>query len=142
MSSRGIRNNNPGNIRVGSDWRGLAMSVEMTPQQQEEREFCVFCSPVYGIRALTKLLLTYYRKYNLDTVEEIISRYAPEADNNNTKAYIDHVAAEVGVNYDAILDLEDRDIMKLLVDAIIVHENGYNPYKAYTVEDGITLGYL
>lgn len=47
---RGIRNNNPGNIRRSSDpWQGLA-------KEQIDREFFKFKSSVYGIRALARLL--------------------------------------------------------------------------------------
>ena len=43
---RGIRNNNPGNIRRNGDpWQGLA-------KDQTDREFFTFQSAVYGIRAL------------------------------------------------------------------------------------------
>ena len=53
---RGVRNNNPGNIRVGDDWVGLAKSDEMTAWQAKEQEFCVFSEPKYGIRAMCKIL--------------------------------------------------------------------------------------
>ena len=46
---RGIRNNNPGNIRIGDDWKGLAKADEMTTWQAKEQDFCVFSDPKYGI---------------------------------------------------------------------------------------------
>ena len=53
---RGIRNNNPGNIRRNGDpWQGLA-------KEQNDREFFTFKSAVYGIRALARLLITYQDK--------------------------------------------------------------------------------
>lgn len=52
--ARGERNNNPGNIRHGSKWRGLSI-------EQADREFCQFVSPEYGIRAIYKLLQTYQK---------------------------------------------------------------------------------
>ena len=46
---RGIRNNNPGNIKKnGVDWDGLS-------EEQTDNTFFQFDDPVYGIRALTKI---------------------------------------------------------------------------------------
>ena len=45
MSVRGIRNNNPGNIRIGAPWQGLMARGDMTAIQRSEREFCVFETP-------------------------------------------------------------------------------------------------
>ena len=51
---RGIRNNNPGNIRHGANWQGL------NPNGRNiDSAFCVFESPVFGIRALAKVLINY-----------------------------------------------------------------------------------
>ena len=53
---RGIRNNNPGNIRHGANWLGL------NPNGRNiDSAFCVFTAPVYGIRALAKVLVNYKR---------------------------------------------------------------------------------
>lgn len=51
---RGIRNNNPGNIRWGSDWQGLISEEERT-----DKSFCQFQDPVYGLRAMVKIIFTY-----------------------------------------------------------------------------------
>ena len=83
---RGIRNNNPGNIRHGAKWQGLKEnSRDLDPA------FCVFKNPIYGIRALAKGLLNYKKLYGLNTVRSIISRYAPPNE-NQTLAYIQSVA--------------------------------------------------
>ena len=66
---RGIRNMNPGNIKLGTDWDGLA-------DEQSDPTFCVFKETVWGIRALMRILLVYrfsHKKYNVD---DIISRWA------------------------------------------------------------------
>lgn len=67
---RGIRNNNPGNIRWGSDWKGLKKDGK-----QQDPSFCIFKTPEYGIRALAKLLRNYKQLYGLNTPRKIISRY-------------------------------------------------------------------
>jgi hypothetical protein len=129
---RGIRNNNPGNVRKGKDrWTGLA-------PQQTDPDFCVFTSPEYGIRCLVKLLLTYQEKYGCDTVGKIISRWAPKSE-NDTGGYINHVAGSLGVRADQPLDLRDPTYMLAMLKAIILHENGQQPYSFETLKRGMEL---
>lgn len=88
---RGYRNNNPGNIRLtSSKWQGLCKT-------QKDGVFCQFVNLTYGYRAMLKLLDSYYLKHNCIDVRSIISRWAPEGDGNNTKAYIIYVASNCGV---------------------------------------------
>jgi len=138
MTARGIRNNNPGNIRIGESWHGEAEFGLMTAEQQEEKEFEVFAHATYGIRALAKLLKNYQKRYGDKTIAQIIGRYAP-SNENNTKAYARHVAFCVGVeNTDVEIDVTHRPTMESLVTAIITHECGSCPYS-YEIQDGITL---
>ena len=116
---RGIRNNNPGNIRLGAKWQGLS-------KEQPDASFCTFTEHKYGLRALMKLLLTYAHKYHLDSVREIISRWAPPNE-NDTNAYIRRVAQWIRVNPDSPLDLTERTAMTRLAQAIVMHENGQPP---------------
>ena len=44
-----------------------------------------------GIRALIKILHSYYFKHNIHTIAGILNRYAPECDHNNTLQYISYV---------------------------------------------------
>lgn len=88
MNTRGIRNNNPANIRRGCNWKGLI-------RQQKDKEFCQFVSMSWGIRALLITLRTYVKKHHLHTVREIITRWAPPSDGNNTEAYIKFVEKEI-----------------------------------------------
>ena len=86
--TRGIRNNNPLNIRrtATSQWKGLSVV-------QSDGEFCQFQTLEWGWRAAFRLLTrTYYQKYRLNTIRAIVSRWAPPLDNNNTGAYIANVA--------------------------------------------------
>ena len=72
---RGIRNNNPLNIiRTKTVWMGMA-------KEQRDKKFVTFEKMEYGWRAAFVLLTrTYYRKYHLDTIRKIITRWAPAAD--------------------------------------------------------------
>lgn len=126
---RGIRNNNPGNIRHGDSWVGLA-------PQQSDGSFCVFLSPEYGIRAMAKLLRTYQKRYNLNTVAALIRRWAPPVE-NNTAAYVRIVAKALGVGEEEWIDVTEK--LPLLIPAIIKHENGYNPYDPVVIERGIAM---
>ena len=133
IASRGIRNNNPGNIRHGDAWQGMA-------DEQTDSAFIQFITPEYGIRAMTKVLLTYSDVYGLDTVAEIISRWAPPKNKkgefeNNTDSYIRAVAASLGVHPQQRIDV--RANMPALVEAIIHHENGTQPYDTATLGRGI-----
>ena len=70
-ATRGLRNNNPGNIRKSATaWQGLSPT-------QTDASFFQFISPEYGIRALATILGTYMKNYGLVTVSDIISRWAP-----------------------------------------------------------------
>lgn len=114
MAARGIRNNNPGNIRHGDKWQGLSA-------EQTDSEFCVFSQPEYGIRALCRILRTYQRKYGLRDVHSIINRFAPPVE-NDTESYIKSVCLKLDVTPETLIDLEEKGIMLNLLKAIIRHE--------------------
>ena len=130
---RGIRNNNPGNIRWGDNWQGLKQDGK-----QQDPSFCVFTNAVYGIRALAKVLKNYQRLYGLNTPRKIISRYAPPNE-NQTQAYINSVAQQLGMTPDTEVDLTETGVLTVFIKAIIRHENGIQPYKDETILKGIEL---
>lgn len=128
---RGIRNNNPGNIRKGEKWQGLS-------EIQYDSSFCVFVSPEWGIRALCRILRNYQKKYGLNDVRSIINRFAPPIE-NDTDSYVYSVCKQIGVSeYDKI-KLSDNKIMLNLLKAIIKHENGIQPYSDEEILKGIKL---
>lgn len=130
---RGIRNNNPGNIRHGANWHGL------NPDGRKiDPAFCVFTDSIYGIRALAKVLVNYKKIHGLNTVRQIISRYAPPNENQTT-AYIQSVAKQLGVYPDTVIDIEERGILTVFIKAIIRMENGIQPYSDETIQQGIEL---
>ena len=94
MEPRGIRNNNPLNIRRSKDkWQGLRTL-------QEDREFFQFSEMKYGWRAAFVILCrTYYKKYGLKTISDIIYRWAPPKE-NNTAAYIRRVSDYISIGPD------------------------------------------
>lgn len=130
VAPRGIRNGNPGNIRKGEDWKGLA-------DLQTDPAFCVFISPVYGIRALAKIILTYRRKHGLRSVGAIISCWVPPNE-NDTPVYVAHVCQLVGAMADQELSIETSHVLRRLVRAIILHENGQCPY-GIEIDEGVEM---
>lgn len=138
---RGIRNNNPGNIdrQPGVRWQG------QSADQSSDSRFVVFDAPQYGIRAIARTLITYQDKRRarngsrIDSVAEIIDRWAPPAE-NNTSAYQRQVAKALGKAVDdETVDVYDYATMCALVMAIIRHENGLMPYSADVIERGLLL---
>ena len=117
---RGLRNNNPLNIRRSGDkWQGLRVL-------QEDREFFQFSEMKWGWRAAFVILCrTYYGKYKLRTIRDIVSRWAP-AKENNTPAYIRHVSDYTGIGPDRDLgDPQTHPTNWLLIGyAMAVMENG------------------
>lgn len=118
---RGIRNNNPGNIEFNpaNNWRG---------QTGSDGRYATFSDPIWGIRALAKLLQNYQNRYGLNTIHEIISRWAPPNE-NDTVSYIKSVSRTTGIKSGALINLSDKGTLLSLVKAIIKHENGQQPYS-------------
>jgi hypothetical protein len=129
---RGIRNNNPGNIEKGENWRGLAAD------QSGDDRFAVFSSPVWGIRAMARVLKNYYARYGLVTIRAVIARWAP-ASENNVDAYARSVAARVGVSPDARIAISSDAVLLRMVPAMIQHENGQQPYSQDLIAEGVRL---
>ncbi|VFQ47401.1 structural protein [Desulfoluna butyratoxydans] len=128
-ATRGIRNNNPGNIRHGDNWDGLA-------KVQPDPAFCLFKTPEYGIRAMARVLTNYQRRHGIKTVRGIITRWAPPKE-NDTDAYVDHVAQVVGVDPDEPLVV--TEVLPRLIPVIIKHENGQMPYSDDQIATGIRM---
>ena len=123
MSVRAVRNNNPGNIRIGAPWFGLQSRDHMTPEQAAETQFCVFSAPQWGFRAMATIFLTYARKDGVKTIRQAISRWAPPTENNTT-AYVNDVCKQTGFDPDAIFNFSNPTNMRALCRYVSVHECG------------------
>jgi hypothetical protein len=132
MTPRGIRNNNPGNLRPGPDpWLGQAA-------EQTDADFLVFRAPEYGLRALAKTLLSYQHAHGLKTIAAIINRFAPPSE-NDTAAYVASVARACAVAPDAPIDLRDAACLSDLIRAIVRRENGVMPYSPALIATALAL---
>lgn len=117
MTVRGIRNMNPGNIRLGESWLGLRM-------KQTDPDFCQFTSMIYGCRALLKLLRTYVEKRGCTTIRKVVERWAPPSE-NDTSSYVLSVAAACRRDPDERLPVDVDPLIYLdLARAIARHECG------------------
>ena len=113
---RGLRNNNPGNIRRNSD-------VFQGEKTSSDREFKQFKSMAYGYRAIFKILSNYGRNYHLKTIRQMIGRWAPENE-NDTGAYVKAVSDYAGIPADDPIDINDREQMIRIVAGMSKMENG------------------
>ena len=129
---RGIRHNNPGNLRRTTDpWQGLAVP-------QTDSAFFVFKDATYGIRALARTLINYQDQHGLRTIRQIISRWAP-ANENDTASYINAVAKQAGFDADQPLNMHKFDHLKAVTVNIIRHENGQQPYSDAQITKALVL---
>lgn len=120
MEPRGIRNCNPGNIRITKDkWKGLRAV-------QADKEFFQFITPKWGYRALIRTLQNYRKRHGCETIGDFIRRWAPPSE-NNTLSYIRFVCEKMGVPSAYVPNVEDKATMCLFAYAISYYENGVVP---------------
>ena len=115
--SRGVRNNNPGNIRRS------AVKYRGEKHPSTDPAFKQFESAAWGYRAMFVVLHTYRQRHGLKTLSEMIGRYAPPAE-NATDRYVAAVARESGIAADQPLHTLDRTQMTAIVAAMSRVENG------------------
>lgn len=113
---RGIRNNNPLNIRIGNTWLGER-------PEPKDKAFEEFVTIEYGYRAAFCILRRYIRRYKKNTITAIVSTWAPVTE-NNTQRYIDVVSKLMKLAPDVPIEYEDKETMVRLVMAMQVQECG------------------
>ena len=115
--SRGLRNCNPGNIRLGS------FRYKGEVARGSDKEFRQFEAMEWGYRAMFMLLYTYAVKHDCSTLRQMIGRYAPPSE-NNTEAYIRRVAHATHLDPDEVIFTTDGATMTAVVAAMSEVENG------------------
>ena len=132
MLPRGIRNNNPLNIRRSKDkWKGLRAV-------QADAQFCQFKTLEYGWRAAFYLLTrTYYHKYRLYTIRAIISKWAPPCE-NNSKAYVENVSRLTGIDPDEPIGIPSERPARWIAlgMAMAIQENGFESLDYFAMLRG------
>lgn len=124
LGTRGMRNNNPGNLRSGYGQIGT-----------DSGGYAVFPSREAGYNAAARQLVGYHNA-GLDTINAIVSKWAP-ASENNTQAYVSSVVQSMnqkGFNVGAFskLNLRDSGMLKALLDSMINHEVGNGAESYFT----------
>lgn len=113
---RGIRNNNPLNIRIGNVWLGEVPNPD-------DPEFEQFVHMKYGLRAAFVLLRRYIRHYHRDTVSLIVAAWAPSAE-NKTRDYITAVSNLMAIDSHKKLCYEDKAEICCLIESMAYVETG------------------
>lgn len=131
---RGLRNNNPGNIRfsAGNQWTGKIPFDQNSDfsgnPSNVVRAFEQFIDIKHGLRAKMVLIYNYINSGD-NTIAKIITRFAPPTE-NNTSGYIQTVRNLLGgVSATAVIDLNENNLVQL-AKAINFVENGaaYDQY--------------
>lgn len=115
---RGLRNNNPLNIRIGNNWLG-----ERPPRECSDDQFEEFVAMKYGLRAAFCIIRRYIRHYHRNTIRQIIASWAP-AHENDTESYVQLVSRETGINPDDQVVYEDKPTICAIVRAMAHVEVG------------------
>ena len=119
--ARGIRNNNPMNIRKGCNWKGER-------PVQTDKAFEEFTSMEYGIRAGFKLMCNHINGFGgkrpkANTIAKLIRVWAPPVENKTDK-YIDFVAEHAGIQASDIININDVELMVRIARAMSFFECG------------------
>jgi len=128
---RGERNNNPGNLNFAGQ-SGATL-------EHPGGRFARFGTAFEGLRAISRQLMLYAGR-GINSVEKIISTWAPPSDHNDTAAYIKSVSQRLGVSPRAALNMSDPQTMAALMGSIITHENGRNIYSRDQISQAAVAG--
>ena len=134
MIPRGVRNNNPGNIKEFANDHTLWIGERAT---DDDEIFEEFNTPEDGFRALAKTLKNYKRLYSICTIREVLDRFAPESDNNPSTAYKDFVCDQTRYALGEYIDLTDNAVLFDLCKAITRFEQGRAPDGADWWDDAV-----
>lgn len=120
MQPRGIRNNNPGNLRPRDsdpldDYIGVS---------GEEGGYLKFFSSYYGLRAAARNLRSYAVRHGIYNLQGVAMRWAPKSE-NDTADYIRTLSQVSGFSATQPLQLTDPETCRQVLKGIVVSENGY-----------------
>lgn len=120
----GVRNNNPGNLRQWGD------------MPRDSRGYAVFPTAEAGLAAAIKNLQAQQSVHGLNTVQGIISKWAPSSE-NNTAAYISDVTKRTGFAPNQKLNLDDPKTVAPLISGIVRHEGNSAAYSDEMIERAV-----
>ena len=124
--------NNPGNIEMS---KGTPFIGEILPSKH--KRFATYINMYYGYRQMYKLIQNYIKLYNLNTIEKIINRYAPNNE-NHTENYIKFVSERTGIDRHQIIPQNDPQLPKIIFEMSIL-ENGFKQFETFEKEFNVDL---
>lgn len=116
-STLGLSLNNPGNLRKWGS-RPVVGGFAQFPTAQA------------GLDAMANQLVGYQDVHGLNTIDGILSRWAPSKDGNNLPAYSADVSKRTGFGHAQALDLHDPSQLATLMGGMIQHEQGSQPFSS------------
>lgn len=129
---RGIRNNNPGNLRISaSKWQGKIPADKNTDGAFEQ-----FTNYAFGVRAMIILIRNYINRDGLNTIGKIMHKYAPTSE-NHTDTYAAWVGKKTGIPVDQPIDATQA-YLRPIIKAMAHYENG----QEAVTDDMFTLAYI
>lgn len=126
---RGVRNNNPLNIRYNKRNRWFGRSIT-----KKDKAFEEFSSPIFGFRAAFLILHKYMTLYKLNTIFQICARWAPVGDGNDVVKYADTVSARTGIDKNRAVAFADYESLISIVEAMSYVECGQEFPKRQIVQ--------
>lgn len=118
-------NHNPTNIiKSLYTWEGSVETPKKLIEQGRSQRFEAFENDYYGLRAALVNLKNGYFNKGYNTINKIITKWAPPTE-NNTSSYINYVCAVMGMGKDDVLDYENKNTMWLLLKAIAKRDGGF-----------------
>ncbi|MCH5182238.1 MAG: structural protein P5 [Prevotellaceae bacterium] len=134
LPNLGTMCNNPLNIRYSARnrWKGLH------PTSPQVAGFCHFTAKVYGYRAALLLLRRYMLHYGLTTPRQMLSRWAPPAE-NDTDIYVACICGRIGLDPDRPVSFDGPEL-SLLVASMARQETGAEVNEAQIQEIRETFG--
>lgn len=123
---RGLRNNNPLNIKIGNDWVG--------ERENKDGVFEEFETIEYGYRAAFIILRKYINKYGRNTIHKIVDSWAPDG-RRFQDAYMHSVSQWCALDVDAPIRYSDKKTMCAIVQGMARVENGV-PVEMKPIELG------
>lgn len=112
---RGIRNNNPLNIKIGNDWQGERSNTDGVFEE--------FITMQYGLRAAFIILRKYITKYERNTIRKIVHSWSPDGSSIES-IYMSSVSKWSAIALDDTIRYDDRVTMCKIVQGMAKVETG------------------
>ena len=110
----GQRINNPLNIKQ--------YNQGFLGETGEDSGFVSFKDPMYGVRAADRVLTTYGTKHGINTIRDLINRWAPPSE-NDTQNYVNYISDQLSIDPDAEVDLSNPAMRARILSQMTMMES-------------------